>query len=77
MEHFRLLFMLEVKDYLGDRLLGDIAHAPISQCSCEDIDWHSCLGRSAPYPHSARLGKKLKENQSFPIFRNKEISKAE
>lgn len=57
-KYFKILFLLEGKDYLGDRLLGDTAHAPISQCSCEDIDWHSSLGRSVPYPHSAHLGNK-------------------
>lgn len=71
-EHLKLVFMLEVKDHLGDRLLGDTAHAPINQCSCEGTDWHRSLGKSAPYPHSAHLGNK--EKQSFPLFIHKEIS---
>lgn len=41
---------------LGGRLLGDTAHVSTSQCSCVDTDWHSCLGRSGPYLHSAHLG---------------------
>lgn len=69
-EEYLKLLMLEVKDYLGDRLLGDTARAPISQCSCEGTDWHSSLGRSAPYPHSAHLGNK--ESQS--LFKNKELT---
>lgn len=59
-EHFVLPFASEVKDYLGGRLLGDTARAPISRRSCVDIDWHSCLGKSALYPRSARLEKKSK-----------------
>lgn len=65
--------MLEVRGHLGDRLLGDTEHAPISLCSCEDIDWHKSLGRSAPCPHSAPLGKK--DNQSFLLFINKNEQK--
>lgn len=47
-----------MSDDLGDRLLGDTAHAPTSPCSCVDTDWHSCLGRTGPDLHSAHLGKK-------------------
>lgn len=46
-----------IHGYPGDRLLGDTAHAPIGQCSCEDTCWHSCPGRLDPYPHSAHLKK--------------------
>lgn len=49
---------LRLRDYLGDRLLGDTAHAPTSPCSCVDTDWHSCLGMSGPDLHSAHLGKR-------------------
>lgn len=48
---------------LGDRILGDTAHAPTSQCSCGDTDWHNCLGRSGPDLHSAHL----RENNSHEV----------
>lgn len=55
-----------VKHYLSDRFLGDTVHAPTSQCSCEDTDWHSPRDRSDPCLHSAHLGHK-KLNPSFPV----------
>lgn len=66
----------EVKDDLSDRLLGDTVHAPISQCSCEDTDWHRSPCRSAPCPHSVHLGNKKKKSLLYYFFITEQIEHA-
>lgn len=62
--------IFRLKLYLRDRILADTARVPINQHSCEDTDWHSCLGRSDPLvPRSAHLG--CKENQSRSSLKDK------
>lgn len=59
---------MKVNWYPNDRILADIARAPINQHSYEDIDWHSPLGRLDPLVlHSAHLGRR--KNQSFHLFK--------
>lgn len=67
--HFGL-FGWECKLDLRDRIPADTGRAPTDQRSCEDIDWHSPLGRSAPpVPHSAHLGcRKASQTKSNPLY---------